>query len=639
MRTWPILLAVLGPLAASTASAQFKPTIRASAVPETARFLNIEEIEDDAPIELEWAATVNAFDTYEFEISYDEARSMTTSTVTLVRLDDTLTAGENEGVVISGALERFRIRPSQIVPADAIPGGTKPADDSTRNVIIRVFRASSPLDPAYSETAVWKFEYDTKRPPAPTLDEVVSGENRLEARWTAASPDTDVDTYAVVYCPTIGTATVGPDGTLSELPCAEPAVASGIGKTQTSFSVTGGLMNGVPAAVAVRSTDAYGNVGEIGTIRVATPSEVTDFFELYKEQGGAEDGGFCFIATAAYGSYAHPAVRILRRFRDVVLETSPAGAALVALYYERSPPLADAVRAHPWLAAWTRAALVPIALLAGLWLVSPLLALGLGAMFLVRRGRRRVGAGGLAALVVALTLPVGAARADYSKNRPDSDNPRFGVGFELRGGPYLPELARSGVDAFERSYGTSPNPLYSVGVDLQLLRGYGTLGIGGSFGFMQFVGKAFYGVGGPRSQDTTVFNLMPLQLGAFYRFDWLADRSPIPFVPYLRGGLAYHVWWVTTGTGDIARWEGQDPSSDDDDLAGRGGKLGYFGTAGMAVLLNIIDGDAARSLFDSTGIRGTYVFVEYGVSKVDGFGEAGFDLSDDTWNLGIYFEW
>jgi hypothetical protein len=155
---------------------------------------------------------------------------------------------------------------------------------------------------------------------------------------------------------------------------------------------------------------------------------------------------------------------------------------------------------------------------------------------------------------------------------------------------------------------------------------------------MQFVGKAFFGVDGPRSSDTTVFNLLPLSLTAFYRFDWLADRTSIPFVPYLRGGLAYHIWWVTTGTGNVSRFEGADPASSDDDVRGRGGKLGLVGTAGIALLLNTLEPEAAGNLFESTSIRGTYVFIEYQASKVDGFGQEGFDFSDNTWNLGLYVE-
>ena len=62
----------------------------------------------------------------------------------------------------------------------------------------------------------------------------------------------------------------------------------------------------------------------------------------------------------------------------------------------------------------------------------------------------------------------------------------FGLGFELKGGPYLPAIGNEtggaeGVRSFEVVFGSNPNPLYTIGADLQLYRGVGTLGIGASF--------------------------------------------------------------------------------------------------------------------------------------------------------------
>lgn len=45
----------------------------------------------------------------------------------------------------------------------------------------------------------------------------------------------------------------------------------------------------------------------------------------------------CYIATAVYGSYDCPEVRVLRRFRDIRLGASPAGRAFIKLYYALSP--------------------------------------------------------------------------------------------------------------------------------------------------------------------------------------------------------------------------------------------------------------------------------------------------------------
>ena len=88
-------------------------------------------------------------------------------------------------------------------------------------------------------------------------------------------------------------------------------------------------------------------------INAAIPSSI-------EATGGSGGGGGCFIATAAYGSYSAPCVRILREMRDRFLLKNRIGTSLVSLYYKYSPPLADFITEHDNIKTVVRLSLFPL---------------------------------------------------------------------------------------------------------------------------------------------------------------------------------------------------------------------------------------------------------------------------------------
>ena len=141
-----------------------------------------------------------------------------------------------------------------------------------------------------------------------------------------------------------------------------------------------------------------------------------------------------------------------------------------------------------------------------------------------------------------------------------------------------------------------------------------------------------------RAGDTTALNIVPLSILAIYRFDYLARRWRIPFVPYFKIGLAYYIWWIENGGGffSIAQFT---PPGSTQSQGGWGGTFGWVMNPGGAFLLDVLDPSAARTIDAELGINHTYLFCEFHYASVNGFGAAGkMDLSDTTLNAGLAFE-
>jgi len=274
----------------------------------------------------------------------------------------------------------------------------------------------------------------------------------------------------------------------------------------------------------------------------------------------------------------------------------------------------------------------------------------------------------------ALLLFAARATADeYGGNPPRfGENPdrhyessqRFAV--ELKFGPYSPNIDASPglngnhpfADLFPPDPGKTRPPgrlLTQVEFDYQFLRKpYGNFAIGNTAGYYRRTSHSFAyntdpttgnpttactsGVDCTRSGDTTALNIVPLSILAVYRFDYLAKRWKIPFVPYFKIGIAYYVWWIENGGGflSIAQYT---PPGATSSQGGWGGTFGWVMNPGGAFLLDVLDPSAAKTIDAELGINHTYLFCEFHYADVSGLGAGNkMNLSDTTLNAGIAFE-
>lgn len=93
-------------------------------------------------------------------------------------------------------------------------------------------------------------------------------------------------------------------------------------------------------------------------VRMTEQAKDTDVHyedEIKRQQGStriqvkSRKTGPCFVATACFGNYEHPTVKVLRQFRDRELRSAPFGRTLIALYYRHGRSLASLVERFPSL--------------------------------------------------------------------------------------------------------------------------------------------------------------------------------------------------------------------------------------------------------------------------------------------------
>ncbi len=124
-----------------------------------------------------------------------------------------------------------------------------------------------------------------------------------------------------------------------------------------SLGVNTGLITGKATKegifrFTVKVTDKNTGVYGTTTLQIKVVGDV-----IYAKESGSWK---CFIATATYGSYLDPHVKVLRDFRDKFLLTNRLGKEFVKFYYRHSPKVAKIIAENDILRYVVRTLLTPI---------------------------------------------------------------------------------------------------------------------------------------------------------------------------------------------------------------------------------------------------------------------------------------
>lgn len=247
-----------------------------------------------------------------------------------------------------------------------------------------------------------------------------------------------------------------------------------------------------------------------------------------------------------------------------------------------------------------------------------------------------------AALAAALALgglvsPAPARAADqsdelgrYDREHRITESPQE-VAVEFRFGRYVPNADEGlGSTPYQDTFGTDNRYYGGLELDWQLLRipYLGTLAPGFGIGYTQSNAKARLENGGTSEQPTSL-QILPMYLVGVLRADVVAKQTPIPLVPYAKLGLGF-AFWRATDAGESAKVDG---------VSGRGHSYGYQFALGCMLMLDAFDPTDARTADANLGLNHSYLFGEWYVSKLDGFGASDqLQVGTNTWTAGLAFE-
>ena len=334
------------------------------------------------------------------------------------------------------------------------------------------------------------------------------------------------------------------------------------------------------------------------------------FWSNYKKHGGKEDGGYCFIATASFGSYFNPNVKILRKFRDTFLLTNKIGTEFVNLYYEYGSKFAKIITKYPILKPIVRVLLIPLVIFAYM-LLSPFLLLLLLTSFIILLFfflKKQIKKSSLFFIFLLFFLiPHNSYALEGS--------------FSFWNSFYYPKkIDENTSDSFKDvgDNNTRYLPLITFGIDAPFFKKYLKITPQTGIGYTRFHGHNISSLG-IKTPEYTAFYMIPViaevKIKPLYSFF---------LKPFISGGGDYIFWWIR----------------EDDYTIKKGGTMGFHFNIGLEFSLNWLDNASAIKMKESSGISDSSLFIAFKFEKIDDFSSGkSFDFSNNRIEFGLNFDY
>lgn len=215
----------------------------------------------------------------------------------------------------------------------------------------------------------------------------------------------------------------------------------------------------------------------------------------------------------------------------------------------------------------------------------------------------------------------------------DKESPQ-NAAVEIRVGPYYPKVDsefNGAASPFATTFGDSTHWAVGIESDWQALRlwNYASLGVGTSISYTAINGATFDESGVPVEGVTSTLRIIPMNVLAVGRFDYLIKETEVPLAFYAKAGFAWAFWNSSNSVRE---------SVSNDGVTGSGISTGPQFALGGMLLLDPIGQKEANMVDTSWGINNTYVFFEWMTSQLGEYSDTELRVGTDSWLIGVTME-